>query len=1083
MSLFPRSTWAPTIVKRDVSDEERDSHGRFAKEDNDASSATSIANEVATFNDAKKLSELPASSQQLVRDGKAFSESVYGPTLTRAEVSIASEKYQEVLASQGFPTVEQRPKYNGEYELALTRQNITDSLQQKALTTYTGAHHLTINSNLREGRAPDASDLRRDAALQLASRTRTEPIIVCRLSSIQGLGFGGNSAQEAAGIVLESLDKLAPGCILEDKAYTSTTVRQAARVYTAVDTGAKSVDLQSKQARILLQRAATLGGGVRIRATRFFTTVMPGAPGAFISPISDFSREDEFLLGRNVKRVIQSVSLVSTSDTHWEIHVHDVAIPSPDNALPSSSRVPGADTSTPPTGDTRAPSGDYAKQKVTNLQSGDVIVFGKHGEIKVSSIAQDPKNENYVKVKGTKTSDGKSVSFAASKNKSYDTLKASVAKLRLANVVKYSPDQPRDSHGRFGSNNSESSLESSTSKKKIDQMSVGDTITHGSHGRITIKEIKPDKSDNYRRVVGIRESDGKKVTIAVSRNKEYEHTPGDGRNPAPTPTPSVTTPPTAATTTATSGERTSTVTKEETAALAQKLEAAQKEYNDLMSQLPGTGITMTGLHNTPEEEAIRARLVEVTKTLGSAVTAFIDAKVDSIQEAGSFTPKITREMIGEEEKKASDARVASNRIRSEANDLSTRLADEYQDDVLNTTNSIVADAMRSGGFPQETIDAFLRQNEGSDRVLTILGSNLPPSTSSLLDSSDSVTSPNAVNFVVETHSDPSTGVYGKQVYICNADNSIKIPLEEVFKGKEEELARLGIGVLKTRTGVGSETKAYSISYYNPRYLRTDLMRKFFGATGSASRFNEMPKEFQARFATQVKQLATAYKKSETDVAQAIRSYTDMYARIQSEQLRSTVTFDTLRSLREFADGKTLQVATGQIIGGNKKSREDIAGLFTSASTRLPADWVRLANERQMLGVNVRASGRAFYSPMRREITLYLSDAKRQLSTVLHESTHHMEKTVPGLAILEKGYWEQRCPERHKSKNVGGGEGDPDTFPEPYSGRVYDGFGSWEIATVGMEGMLASQQTGGYLDKDYRDFMSGLLLLVGKTSNA
>ena len=92
-------------------------------------------------------------------------------------------------------------------------------------------------------------------------------------------------------------------------------------------------------------------------------------------------------------------------------------------------------------------------------------------------------------------------------------------------------------------------------------------------------------------------------------------------------------------------------------------------------------------------------------------------------------------------------------------------------------------------------------------------------------------------------------------------------------------------------------------------------------------------------------------------------------------------------------------------------------------------------------------------------------------------THHVEMTVPDVAILEKGFWQSRCPQERKTVNVGGGQGDPDTFPDAYSGRYYGG-GSWEIASTGMEGMLIH---GSYIkgDADYQSFMTGLLLLAGR----
>ena len=80
-------------------------------------------------------------------------------------------------------------------------------------------------------------------------------------------------------------------------------------------------------------------------------------------------------------------------------------------------------------------------------------------------------------------------------------------------VVKYSEDQARQSNGEFGSGSSE----------KITNESIGKTIEFGKHGDIKVESLKNDKSPDYVRVTGTRLSDGKRVTIAASRRKEYTH--------------------------------------------------------------------------------------------------------------------------------------------------------------------------------------------------------------------------------------------------------------------------------------------------------------------------------------------------------------------------------------------------------------------------------------------------------------------------------------------------------------------------------------------------------------------------------
>ena len=80
-------------------------------------------------------------------------------------------------------------------------------------------------------------------------------------------------------------------------------------------------------------------------------------------------------------------------------------------------------------------------------------------------------------------------------------------------LLKYNEDQARDWHGRFGSGTSE----------KVSESSVGRHILIGSHGAVKIESLKDDVNPNYVRIKGTRLSDGKKVTIAASRKKEYIH--------------------------------------------------------------------------------------------------------------------------------------------------------------------------------------------------------------------------------------------------------------------------------------------------------------------------------------------------------------------------------------------------------------------------------------------------------------------------------------------------------------------------------------------------------------------------------
>jgi hypothetical protein len=104
---------------------------------------------------------------------------------------------------------------------------------------------------------------------------------------------------------------------------------------------------------------------------------------------------------------------------------------------------------------------------------------------------------------------------------------------------------------------------------------------------------------------------------------------------------------------------------------------------------------------------------------------------------------------------------------------------------------------------------------------------------------------------------------------------------------------------------------------------------------------------------------------------------------------------------------------------------------------------------------------------------------RGFSTTIHELTHYMEDRVPDLSLLEKAFWEYRCPDGKISrlKNYGSATGNPDNFPDSYGGRVYRGEKFWELATTGMQ---AIKSGGGNMeDSEYRDFVAGFLLLAGR----
>jgi hypothetical protein len=202
-------------------------------------------------------------------------------------------------------------------------------------------------------------------------------------------------------------------------------------------------------------------------------------------------------------------------------------------------------------------------------------------------------------------------------------------------------------------------------------------------------------------------------------------------------------------------------------------------------------------------------------------------------------------------------------------------------------------------------------------------------------------------------------------------------------------------------------------------------------------------------------------------------------------------FEVRRALKGMVQRTFMEVMEeirpmGGAFAGVPKHRKTVGGMsaneqLTAIAKLYPSDWIDASN---ILGeVSYRlSSGRQHYDQHKKEVTLDKGD----LSTGVHEVGHRMEDSVPGLAAMERLFFERRTfgevkiPLRKlqpKSKYRNNEYSKPDKFFHPYAGKEYsDGF--YEIFTMGMEevAMGAGRNVGGKgtIDDDYSSFMFGVL---------
>lgn len=609
-------------------------------------------------------------------------------------------------------------------------------------------------------------------------------------------------------------------------------------------------------------------------------------------------------------------------------------------------------------------------------------------------------------------------------------------------ITKYDPDQPRDSHGRFGFGGG-SSTQSGVTTAKVSDMSPGDSFHIGSHGNITIESIKDDKNPNYARITGVRQSDGKRVTVAVSRNKTYEHTKSKEVKPAAT----VVQPK--------QEEAKRLYPPEETKKLREAMSKAIEEHKTEFEKTKGLVFS-----ETDATRQARQNMVDVSRVFGNKVTEFVNAKTSELANEQGLTP-ITTEDLARLKQNYEDSLGKQANASQETKEYAGGLAAIYSLEIGDRSASIFSDSLLQFGFSQQQIDAFTRATgPGNSEVFTngISLYGIGPVDRQL---GGGLTLTREMSF--------SAVVNGQGV-----DGPISVPLRDILASKADAYKELG--VFRQESASVESSRFVMPNQYS---IQAGILQLYCGerysSLSSATLINQSILENQSQIQSKFDSLNAQYDSAKPLSDTARKEYIDASKSGDPyNKLYTAVMWETLNNLRAFG-GPENSVNVNNIVGSNKKRRAEIQSSIGQASAFFPSDWVRQANEKPINTMKVSSgNGRASYQPWTRTIKLYANDG---LSTVLHEMTHHVEMTVPDVAILEKGFWQSRCPQERKTVNVGGGQGDPDTFPDAYSGRYYGG-GSWEIASTGMEGMLIH---GSYIkgDADYQSFMTGLLLLAGR----
>lgn len=163
-----------------------------------------------------------------------------------------------------------------------------------------------------------------------------------------------------------------------------------------------------------------------------------------------------------------------------------------------------------------------------------------------------------------------------------------------------------------------------------------------------------------------------------------------------------------------------------------------------------------------------------------------------------------------------------------------------------------------------------------------------------------------------------------------------------------------------------------------------------------------------------------------------------------------------------------------------------------AEQHYPTEWLEKASK---LTLTTKKVKRGYYNHSLRAIALseqeeLVEGAGSMGDVAVHELGHHMERMVPGVTALEEAFLWSRTTDagtdigartrtgKNAPRSLGGGMARElsrqDEFPQPYSGKEYQGY-AYELLTTSVEGLFGGQTK--YVDADMRAWALGVLAVT------
>jgi hypothetical protein len=657
-------------------------------------------------------------------------------------------------------------------------------------------------------------------------------------------------------------------------------------------------------------------------------------------------------------------------------------------------------------------------------------------------------------------------------------------------IYKFNEDEERNYHGEWTSGGDDAPI-GATSKNGA-SLTAGDVIDFGKHGRVMIvSNVVHPRNPAYRSVVAMK-TDGTKVKIDMSGKKVYPIVHAG------------TLPPVAATLVPTGPQV--NITKEDVADLKGQLKIASARVQEELHSRVVAVVNADGLdrrRTQAEMDRNAAQAATLTKNFGAVVDARINELVQ--RESDRLGVHASTENLTALRRKAYAA--ASHTSVENMMAPRAQILDDYTRNFNNGMTAAIATGLENLGvgvhdevipdgsgdhdtyeITQKDIDAFksgLNESSVGSRYIYNLSERRMFGTSSsnteiVLGPGDKET---ALRAAFKTDYSPSDiGMEdffgGKRTFMDSTMMTLvlpdggRVPTYDLYQANKKEFGALGVrfsvsnnaGMRATNSVAARSAISSWLDGTQPKLPNGVKIGLVDSATIQQYRdaLVRVQADKDAAGSTEIAQRITAYKQSMKDMA----------------TIQKDVTFGVLGQLRPLGSPGDIFIQPGHTSG---TAVEAALGkeLIGNAAKYLPSDWIEASNLRGgvQLRVNSRSSGRSFNRGNYIELKTKSSTLSSQQSVAIHEMMHRIESVNPDVSTLEEAYWKLRAPGQYKTKNVGGGKGDPDTFKVKYSGRYYGG-GNWEIGSMGMQGLHDnSAQTRD--DPDYKAFMLGLVTLADR----